>query len=127
MRAVVKEQLASSPRIELERMQGNRSRLVHDDGVGVGKIRHLPGHAIGDDRARLPVGIVDHLRARSFRPFAELAHVYRACGCFLSQRRCKQLLDRRGEVVEPVADIADKRHLGEHHIAHAGGVNTACR
>src|SRR5262249_61533066 len=38
MSAVVKEQLAPSHRIEIKRMQGYRSRLVHDDCVGVGEI-----------------------------------------------------------------------------------------
>ena len=38
---------------------------------------------------------------------------------FCRSRRREQLLHRRDQVVEPVADVADERHLGEHDVAHA--------
>ena len=38
---------------------------------------------------------------------------------FCLQRRREQLLDRRDQVVEAIADVGDQRHLGEHDIAHA--------
>ena len=79
--------------------------------------------AIGDDRALVPVGIVHHLGARGLRPFAELAHLDRALGGLLPERRRQQLLHRRDEIVEPIADVANQRHLGEHHIAHAGMID----
>src|SRR5262249_45518466 len=110
-------------RIEVERVQGHRSRLVHDDSVGIGEFRYLPGEAVGDDRALLPVGIVHHLGARGLCPLAEFAHVDFAVGSLLPQPRGEQLLDRRDEIVKPVADVADERHLGDHDVTHAAVID----
>src|SRR5262249_21253289 len=82
MGTVIEEQLAPPDRIEVERVQGNRSRLMHDNGVGVGEFRNLPGEAVGDDRALLPLGVVHHLGTRGLCPFAKFAHIDRAVGDF---------------------------------------------
>ncbi len=93
---------------------------MHDDGVGIGELRDLPGQPIGDQRRLVPVRAVDDLRrAASARIGAELLDLLGALGGLLLDRGGHQLLDRGDQVVESVADIGDQRHLGEHDIAHA--------
>ena len=80
MGAVVEEQLAPADRIEAEAVQRHRAGFVHDDGVGVGELRDLPGQPVGDDRRLVPVRAVDDAGAQRARLRGELLHLVGALG-----------------------------------------------
>src|SRR6266700_5101109 len=94
MGAIVEEQLAPADRVEVEAVQGDRARLVHDDGVRVGEPRHFPGQPVGDHRRAVPVRAVGDLRAQRLGLRAELLDLLRPLGGLLLERGSLQLLDR---------------------------------
>ena len=59
MRAVVEEQLAPAARVELEAVGDlQRAAFMDDDGVLVGPLRQLVGHAIRLERTGVPQRIL---------------------------------------------------------------------
>ena len=86
---------------------------------GIGELRDLPGHPVGDQRALSQSGLLTIWRAQRARLVGDFFALLGALGRLLLERRRHQLLDRGDQVVEPEADVGDQRHLGEHDVAHA--------
>ena len=75
---------------------------------GSANLRDFPGEPVGDDRALVPVRVVDDAARAACAPaWLNLLHLVGALGGLLLERRREQLLDRRDQVVEPVADVGD--------------------
>ena len=104
-------------------MQRHRPRLVHDDRIGIGELRHLARHAIGEHRRAVPVRVLHHQVAQPPRALVETAHLFRPRRRLLLERRRHQLQHRLRQVVQAVGDVRDERHVERDDVAHARAVD----